>query len=289
LKQSQNYQRESGTVVAFKRQINFSMKLRKTLALLALTTVCCVVVFSCQKGTNDNASSGKAHLAVYLTDDPGDYDEVVIDVRDIKINYSNDTANGWQSLSNIRVGAYDVLKLINNKDTLLGDADLQAGKIQQIRLVLGDNNYVKIDGTTYPLQTPSAQQSGLKLSINQDVNAGIFYKLLLDFDASRSIVKTGNGKYILKPVIRTTLEAVGGSIKGFVTPDSVRTAVYAINGTDTFGTYTSNGNYTIRAVNAGSYSLLFVPTDTTYRDTTRTGITVTTNQVTVVDTTKLSR
>jgi len=262
------------------------MKLRKTLAFVAILTAVSVFTYSCTKN-DKSASSGKAKFQVFLTDDPGNYQEVRIDVRDILINYSSDTASGWQTLGNVKQGVYDVLKLINDKDTLLADAEIKAGKIQQIRLVLGPNNFVRIDGTDYPLQTPSAQQSGLKLKINQEVNEGILYKLLLDFDASRSIVKTGSNKYILKPVIRTSLQAMGGSIKGFVKPDTTMTAVYAIKGTDTFGTYTSKGSYMIRGLAAGSYNMLFVPTDTTFKNATKTGINVTVNTVATVDTVKL--
>jgi hypothetical protein len=262
------------------------MKLRNTLTVLAVVTAVSVFTYSCTK--NDTSTSpGKATFQVYLTDDPGDYEEVRIDVKDILINYSSDSSNGWQSLGNVKTGVYDVLKLVNDKDTMLANATINAGRIQQIRLVLGTNNYVKIDGVDYALQTPSAQQSGLKLNIHQDVSEGIVYKLLLDFDASRSIVKTGNNKYMLKPVIRTTLQAAGGSIKGFVKPDSVQTAVYAIKGTDTVGTYTSNGSYMIKALTAGSYNLVFVPSDTTFQSSSKTGIIVSTGVVTTVDTVTL--
>ncbi|HEX6913668.1 MAG TPA: DUF4382 domain-containing protein [Chitinophagaceae bacterium] len=262
------------------------MKFRNTLAVLGFATAVSVIAFSCTKN-DSSASSGKAQFQVYLTDDPGEYDAVNIDVKDILINYSVDSSSGWQSLGNVKTGIYDILKLVNDKDTMLASADIKAGRIQQIRLVLGTNNTVMIDSVTYPLQTPSAQQSGLKLNIHQDVNADITYKLLLDFDASRSIVRTGNGKYILKPVIRTTLQATGGTLKGFVRPDSVQTAVYAIKGTDTFGTYTSNGSWAIKSLSAGSYNLLFVPGDTTFQTASKTGISVTTGQVTVVDTVTL--
>jgi hypothetical protein len=262
------------------------MKLRKTLLALSFLTIGSTIFFACQR--ENSVSADKARLQVYLTDDPGNYDEVVIDVQDIKINYSSDTANGWQSLSNVRTGTYDILKLVNDNDTLLGDAELNAGRIEQIRLILGANNYVKVDGQTIPLQTPSAQQSGLKLNIHQDVNAGVTYKLLLDFDAARSIVKTGNNKYILKPVIRTSLQSIGGSLRGFVLPDSVNTAVFAIQGSDTVtGTYTSNGSYMIKGLDAGTYTLAFAPSDTTYKFQNKTGITVTTNTVTTVDTVTL--
>lgn len=268
-------------------QIKLSMKLRNSLAVLAFMSVVSVIAYSCTQ--DDVPSTGKAKFQVFLTDDPGDYDEVRIDVKDIMINYSSDSAGGWQSLGNVKAGIYDVLKLVNDNDTLLADAEINSGRIQQIRLVLGNNNYVKVDGVDYPLQTPSAQQSGLKLNIHQDVSEGILYKLLLDFDASRSIVKTGNGKYILKPVIRTSLQAMGGSIKGFVRPDTLKTAVYAIKGTDTFGTYTLNGGYMIRGLAAGSYNLLFVPTDTTFKNQTKSGVNVSTGNVTVADTVTLTK
>lgn len=264
------------------------MKFRNTLAVMTVFAAVTVLTYSCTKNES-SATGGKATFQVFLTDDPGDYEEVRIDVKDILINYSSDSSNGWQSLGNVKTGVYDVLKLVNDKDTMLASADIKAGKIQQIRLVLGNNNFVKIDGVDYALQTPSAQQSGLKLNIHQDVSEGIVYKLLLDFDASRSIVKTGNNKYILKPVIRTSLQAAGGSIKGFVKPDSVQTAVYAIKGTDTFGTYTMNGSYMIKALSAGSYNLHFVPNDTAYKSTTKTGITVSNGVVTTVDTVTVSK
>lgn len=264
------------------------MKFRNALGTLALLTVTITTFSSCTRNDNSSAANS-ARFQVYLTDDPGNYDKVTIDVRDILINYSSDTASGWTSLANVRTGNYDVLKLVNGKDTMLADADIKTGNIQQIRLVLGSNNTVTVGGQTYPLETPSAQQSGLKLNIHQDVNEGILYKLLMDFDASRSIVKTGNGRFILKPVIRTTLQAVGGSIKGFVLPDSVRTAVYAIKGTDTVGTFTSSGSYMLRGLTAGSYTLSFVPADTTFKATTRTGVNVVTNTVTVADTVRLTK
>ena len=181
-----------------------------------------------------------------------------------------------------------MLDLVNDKDTLLVNADIPSGRLHQIRLVLGTNNSIVLNGVTTPLETPSAMQSGLKLNVQHDVTGGILYTMLLDFDAGRSIVTSGNGKYILKPVIRTVLNAVGGSIKGAVTPNTVLTAVYAINGTDTMTTFTdASGAYFIKGVPAATYKLQYWPTDVTYKSQEKTGITVTTGNVTVVDTVRL--
>jgi hypothetical protein len=81
----------------------------------------------------------------------------------------------------------------------------------------------------------------------------------------------------------------GGDIKGVVVPDSVATFVYAIQGTDTVASTTtdiSNGDFLIKDVPAGNYSISFVPTDTTYRSVLANA-SVILGQITVMDTVKL--
>lgn len=264
------------------------MKLGKALSLTLLASFS-LLIFACSK--NDSVGGdGKARMQIFLTDDPGEYEAVFIDVEGIEINYSTDPNSGWQPLQNVNTGEYDLLKLVNDDDTMLADAELKTGRIEQIRLKLGSENYVQLKGQTnrIKLETPSAQQSGLKLNIHQDITEGVLYKLLLDFDVAKSIHKTGNGKYMLKPTIRTIMDAIGGSIKGYVKPTTFQTLVLAIQGPDTSAsTYTDNGNYLIRGLGAGSYDLHFVPTDTTYDKQIKTGIGVTVGSVTTVDTVTL--
>ena len=246
------------------------------------------VLISCKKnGTSD----GNARLKVYLTDDPGDYEAVYIDVKDVQINVTGSDADGWQSLQGVHAAVYDLLKLVNDDDTLLTDSNIPTGRIHQLRLVLGTENYVKIQGTTdlIKLETPSAQQSGLKLNIQQDVQDGMLYLITLDFDVSKSIVKTGNNKYMLKPTIRTILNAVGGSIKGVVMPKDFQSAVYAVQGVDTVASTFSDteGGYLIRGLPAGSYDVFYKPTNILYKDSLRKSISVQFNTVTRIDTTFL--
>jgi len=265
-----------------------NMRTRLIISALILPIVLLSVLNSCKKNsTND----GNARLQVYLTDDPGDYEAVYIDVKDVQINVTGDSSNGWQSLQTVNAAVYDVLKLVNDDDTLLADANIPSGKLHQMRLVLGTENYVKVEGTTQliKLETPSAQQSGLKLNIQQDVLDGILYTITLDFDVAKSIVKTGNGKYILKPTIRTILNAAGGSIKGVVMPKDFKSAVYAVQGVDTVAsTFTdSDGGYLLRGLAAGTYGVFYKPSDITYKDSLRTNISVSTNAITKIDTTFL--
>lgn len=200
-----------------------------------------------------------AKLEVRLTDAPGDYEEVNIDIQSVEIN-SSEGNSGWTTLD-VESGVYNILELTNGLDTLLATAELPAGRISQIRLILGDNNSVKVNGETKPLSTPSAQQSGLKLNLQADLTEGITYTITLDFDAARSIVRRGNGTYSLKPVIRALEKATSGSIKGTVTPLEASPAVFAISGTDTVATaYTDEaGKFMLRSIPAGSYTVSFDP------------------------------
>lgn len=220
------------------------------------------LITSCSK---DNA--GKARLQIALVDAPGDYQEVNIEVVGVEMNWSASNDQGWETLPLVERKTYDLLKLTGGQEALLVDTEIPSGAtIHQLRLILGDGNTVKIDGVpeTLALQTPSAQTSGLKLNIQQEIKEGLLYKVVLDFDVAKSIVETGNGKHILKPVIRSYLEAQGGSLKGTITPSSCVNAVVTITGpspaTTTYSANTNlNGVYSFKGLPAGTYSVTVTP------------------------------
>jgi hypothetical protein len=227
-----------------------------------------------------DSDSKNARLEVWLTDAPGDYQEVNIEIEGVEVHTSEgDTESGWQSL-NVEGGVYNLLELTNGLDTLLGAVELPAGKISQIRLKLGNDNTLKIDDETFDLGTPSGQQSGLKLQVHQTLKEGITYKILVDFDVARSIVKTGSGDYKLKPVLRTITEAQDGAIKGSVDPLTTP-AIYAIDGLDTLGTTFSDatGAFLIRGLPQGTYNVVFVP-NSNYSTTVKNDVSVTLGSVT---------
>lgn len=248
-----------------------------------------LLITACQK--NDNQQGGQAQVQIRLIDNPPgnlSIKEVWVDVQQIEI-LPGDTSKPIL-LTGVHAGMYNLLELTNGKDTLLADASIPAGSISQIRLILGDNNYIVTStGEKLALKTPSAQQSGLKVQVHQDVQGGSLYRLTLDFDVARSIVVAGNsGNIILKPVLRLiSFAPSGGNIRGVVLPDSVKTAVIALKGTDTIGsTFTSSGNYFLKDVPAGNYTLSFVPGDTSFKVSQKSAV-VTLGQTTVVDTVRL--
>ncbi|MBX2969993.1 MAG: DUF4382 domain-containing protein [Cyclobacteriaceae bacterium] len=228
----------------------------KFVRLFSLALLSAVMLISCSEDGRN------ARLEIRLTDAPGDYEEVNIDIQGVQVHAaSEDNGSGWKSLD-ITPGVYNLLELTNGLDTLLGVIELPAGRISQVRLILGNNNTLKINGETKALTTPSAQQSGLKLNVHADLVEGITYTLLLDFDAARSIVKAGaSGKYLLKPVIRTITEATSGAVAGTVSEPLSKPAVYAIIANDTLGTTFANdeGKFMIKGLQPGTYTISFSP------------------------------
>ena len=261
--------------------------LKAAVAVLATT----FLFAACKKDSDDNnvnvqPSDNTASVNFHLTDAPADYDAVYIDIQEVEVTMEGSAA---VSLAPVRPGVYNLLDFRNGLDTLLLRADLPAGKISQIRLILGSNNSVVVDGTTHAMTTPSAQQSGLKLNLKQEFVAGGSYDVWIDFDAGSSIVVTGNDKYMLKPVIRAYSAETDGRIRGYILPLNALVTVYATNGTETYAAIPRNdGFFLFAGLPEGTYSVTFDAAAVAFTDVTYNDINVTYGQTTEMATTILS-
>ncbi|MBN4085161.1 DUF4382 domain-containing protein [Flavobacteriaceae bacterium AH-315-B10] len=242
------------------------MNLRKltTLVFIGVAIVSLAFIQSC---SNNGSTDNTARVQLKLVDAPGDYLEVNIEIIDIQYN-SSDSEDGWMSFTSesgypINV---DLTELIAGNSLLLTDQIIPSGMLKQIRLVLSDNNTLKIEGEDglIQLDTPSAQQSGLKLNLNAELESGFTYTFILDWNVQESVVQAGNsGMYNLKPVIKVTAEVNSGSISGKVIEiiEEVETAIENV----TVMAYTTNdvlvtnsltdidGNFLIQGLEVGSY------------------------------------
>jgi len=242
------------------------MKSVKRLSSTLLILCSLLFIASSCSDDDDNTnqpSDGMAKVTVRMVDAPGDYEKVNVDIQDVRINRSDDSENGWESLSDVQTGVYDLLELTGGTSVVLAENDLATGELEQIRLVLGENNNLVIDGQEVPLTTPSAQQSGLKIDLDDTVlEPGFTYEIVLDFDADKSIVKAGeSSKYILKPVIKASWEVNSGQITGSVDPMDFQTIASVITkDMDTISSFTNDsGVYALYGVPAGTYQVTLTP------------------------------
>jgi len=146
-------------------------------------------------GCRKDEADGK--MMVMMTDAPGVFQQVNVEIRQVRVH----TEKGWMDLPT-NSGVYNLLTLQNGVQTaLVAATPAPAGKVDQMRLVLGSNNTVMVDNIVYPLSTPSGSESGIKIKNPIFVQANSTTVVLIDFNAQTSVVLQGNGTYQLKPVI----------------------------------------------------------------------------------------
>ena len=253
--------------------------MKKKLSVIVVVISVFATLFGCNEGGGDSKDD-TSRIQLKLIDEPDEkYKEVNIEIIDIQYNNTEDD-EGWISLK--PVDGYpvkvDLTELVAGNELLLSDDIIPSGSENQIRLVLSDNNTLLLEGSDNPidLDTPSAQQSGLKLKLNTDLEGGFSYTFILDWDVSKSIVKAGNsGKYILKPVIRVNLEVNSGSISGIVVAEVLddeidgavpqdKTEVFIFTENDEYvgSTFTNDkGEFLVQGLDEGNYILKIVTLD----------------------------
>ena len=190
-------------------------------ALIATTLVACGGGGGGGGSGTPTTTASTGTLSVALTDAPAcGFDAVNVTVNKIRVNASStasDTDGGWTDITLNPARTINLLNLTNGVLDTLGQTPLAAGHYSQLRLVLdaNANTVVPTGGTEQALTTPSAVQSGIKLTKEFDVAAGQQVDLVLDFDACKSVVTQGKGRYLLKPVVKVVPAAAVG-ISGVV-------------------------------------------------------------------------
>lgn len=259
--------------------------------LLALILV--LILGSCNKSTSlDTLSPNQQHLSLYLTDGPGLFDHVYIDIVSVKVlvdtssdtrmhddmdwdrrgedDHKNDSSLVWSDL-NVKAGIYDILDFRNGADTLLAASGITKGAIRLIKIELGTNNSLVKDSVTYPLSLPPGSKNYVLLKLKGhecEEYAPGRNRLWLDFDINRSIVQNAANKFMLKPVIHFFVVSSSGSIAGKVLPRDSYPVITVFNNTDTaYALPNPDGFFKLRGLKDGTYDV-FINASNGYIDST---------------------
>lgn len=241
----------------------------KFFLLLFLT----VLFIGCKK---KNTSIETGTFELYLTDSPGLYDNLYVDIQEVEVLIQG---IGWEKLDLQIVAPIDLLAFNNGTDVLLAKRNIQIGSIIKIKLTLGENNFVVKNGITHTLILPSNVQSGIEITLNSPIENNLTSKDWIDFDAGKSVKELPDGTFKLIPVIKTYKESNNGRIKGFVLPAESFPHIEAIKGSDTtIAIPEDNGFFQFSGLQ-GAYKLRFVPSVGTFNTIETTPINVTGNEV----------
>jgi hypothetical protein len=250
-----------------------------------------IIFFACSKEKSDNTTvpAGKQELSLYLTDGPTDYfDKVMVDIKSVKVLVDTcDKTRGrrdWDSTKKCHIldslaiapGVYDLLSLRNGVDTLLGSGMVTDGTIRKIVITLGTNNSIVKDSVSYPLNLLNNQSTiTIKLFGHEwDNYSNGRYRLWLDFDCGRSVIRLRNNEFYLAPFIRAFVIKESGAVKGIVKPADAYPVISVFNGTDTAYAFPwRDGRFKVRGLDSGSYSI-YINAGNGYQDTTISNVQV---------------
>jgi hypothetical protein len=201
----------------------------KRLKFIIIIFWVCIMMSLTACGGSDESSSAAGSLSLKLTDaTTNDYKAVYVTIEEVQVCTDDENEgdeNSWFTVAEPR-STYNLLELVNGVQEQLGVTDLDAGRYNQMRLIIGTDaygdhpyaNYIVIvddENNPHELKIPSGIQTGIKLVSGFEIYENQTTELILDFDASRSVVKAGNsGKWLLKPTIKVigTVATISGTV-----------------------------------------------------------------------------
>lgn len=258
------------------------MKTLKISLFAASALVAFLLIFSACTKTGIDASAG-GKVSVFLTDGPGEFDSVFIDIQKVEVKIDNDSLHKkdddrckddddrddhqkrrddygeWVNI-NFTPEIIDVLGLRNGVETKLGDANIATGTVRKIRITLGTQNRVVKNGVSSTLELRNETNNFLYVKLydkhRQRSADSTSVSVWVDFDVANSIYEK-DGKFYLKPVLRPFNNKNFGEVEGKVLPLEAKAVVRITNGAGFNGVALPNreGKFKLRGLESGTYTV----------------------------------
>ena len=176
--------------------------------------VACALSLGCGSDTGPSGTSGT--MRMMLTDSPfTDAKSLLITFSEVDAHKSDATEGSWSKLPFAGGGTTRTcdLKKLQTAQDVLGTGPLLTGHYTQVRLVVSSaviyfDNATTGDACAASIAAPTGRSADVtipsgevKLNREFDVSSGAPTTMLLDFDGDKSVRETGNGQYMMSPVI----------------------------------------------------------------------------------------
>jgi len=180
-------------------------------SLLSLVVAIAIATAACGSPSGPSGSTGTLNLR--LTDSPfSDAAAVLVTFSAVTAHRADEDWTPVPFAGGAATRTCDLKKLETSED-ILGTGPLPAGTYTQVRLMVASATLyfenpsagpacaaaiAPPDGASAALEIPSGE---VKLNRGFTLDADGATTMLLDFDGDRSIHQTGNGRYMMSPVI----------------------------------------------------------------------------------------
>ncbi len=247
------------------------MKLFKTLSIVAIGAA--LSLTSCKKdeapSPNSSSQAGDQSFKVRMTDNPGNYSALDVEIVSISAMNSN---NEWVELNN-STQTVSVLELTNGKETTLAfKNNVDAGVYTKLKIKFSQNNRLTLNSFLSGGSSSSIINVGVNVGSTTDINEEVIIEIdesissttnadvLIDFNVAESVIEN-SGNYMIDPVITVISDAQTG-VKGEIENDT-RAALKFEMSTNTEMSYTAytddEGNFMVRGMADGDYNLTVMP------------------------------
>ncbi|WP_373520721.1 DUF4382 domain-containing protein [Aquiflexum sp.] len=238
------------------------MKIKQLFIVLLL-----ILNFGCS-GTEERST---ALVNVFLVGTPGFFEEVGIEILGVEVKVTGtrgqDNAEAVY-LPNLQANKQANLStLVHTGQYLIGRGEFLAGAITELKLDLGDDNYLILRGDRLVPRFVDASAEKPVMSVSIPLDGGISHDVFIDFNTLESILLTGGsqGEFILAPDFRTFTSLNTGEIAGVIRPQGQnpqrqKSLILAIQGLDTLASTTQNmqGNFLLRGL-TGEVTVFIYP------------------------------
>ena len=166
--------------------------------LTFFTAAAVLLITSCKK---DDMGS----MTVQVVDSGTDsgYDEVIIDVRRVEVKFANANTNNefGKYFLDAHAGEFDLAAARDSGSIEIANKKrMPIGALTEMRIVVGDENFIRVNGVKHNLIITNNPNSGLTFPLDMGVFAGQEAEIILNIDLAGSVVQTG-GNYTLNPLI----------------------------------------------------------------------------------------
>jgi len=175
-----------------------------TLVILACFTSC----------TKDDLNEDRnfSSVSVKLKSTTGELDKVYLEIEDVQLRVKEDgnLANAWLSLNAINKGTHNAYDLKEDSELQLVDGfQIESTYIYEIRLVLGDNNFIDLDNILHSLDVTNLGNATPSNLVRTELVKNRFYDFIIDIDIDKSIsYNEDENMMILNPKLYTEIRQI---------------------------------------------------------------------------------
>lgn len=187
------------------------MKIRQLTKAIFFSIAFLACFINCTKD-NISKDGSLSSVTVKLKSLPGELNTVFIEIKDVELRVkdSDNAPSAWISLNAINIGTYNASDLIEDSKLLLVDNfEIVPTYIYEIRLVLGDNNFIDLDNTLHSLDVSNLGNSIPSNELRLELLQNHFYDFVINIDIDKSVsFNEDENMMVLIPEIYTEIRQI---------------------------------------------------------------------------------